>query len=331
MELEAKNKWNEVAADITRGYDTSKQSVIKGFRERMLRQLLEEGENRNRIQEHNRQYDFLVARGKMPPSRESNRALRIENGELNLSNKASVDDFMSRQLKELEEVEQVLKREAQGEILDKMKKMAEKKETINQQTYVALRPSWASIASQAAKSGYERIGEVEGKQAVANYLAEEAVPLYERQNPLNYQVAVVPEQPLLGRRGTLAQKLGLEERLSSSLFSSPQQKNSSMSLLQAMARRKLGMDKYDWDRDMVGVENRIARRRSSILLQAMVKRRLATGGYNDVQQLGGILRNMATTLPSFNLEPTMGENNYIMPGVGDAGDRYFGTVQQTNE
>jgi hypothetical protein len=297
LELEAKNKWNEVAAGIKGGYETSKQSVIKGFRERMLKQLVEQGEDRNTEIERKRQADFMVARGKMPADIRQRGGLRIENGQqkLDLSNKSSVDDFMSRQLQELNEVEQQLKKEAQGEILDKMKKMAEKRETINQQTYVALRPSWASIASQEAQSG--------------------AVPAYELQNPLNYQVAVIPQQPLLGRRGTLAQKLGLEERLSSSLFSSPQQKNSSMSLLQAMARRKLGMDKYDWDRDMVGVENRLAKRRASILLQAMVKRRLATGGYNDVQQLGGILRNMATTLPSFNLEPNMGENNYIMPNI----------------
>ena len=108
LELEAKNKWNEVAAGIKGGYETSKQSVIKGFRERMLKQLVEQGEDRNTEIERKRQADFMVARGKMPADIRQRGGLRIENGqqELDLSNKSSVDDFMRRQIQELNEVEQ---------------------------------------------------------------------------------------------------------------------------------------------------------------------------------------------------------------------------------
>ncbi len=48
------------------------------------------------------------------------------------------------------------------------------------------------------------------------------------------------------------------------------------------------------------------------------------------------LKRIQQEIPSLTivtqyLDEKLNENNYIMPGVGDAGDRYFGTVQQTNE
>ena len=66
-------------------------------------------------------------------------------------------------------------------------------------------------------------------------------------------------------------------------------------------RRRLAMNKYEWDKDMVGVGMRIGRRRAGSVMSAMVRRRLAMGGYADVNDLGARLRTMATTLPTLQL------------------------------
>ena len=59
-------------------------------------------------------------------------------------------------------------------------------------------------------------------------------------------------------------------------------------------KRRLAMNKYEWDKDMVGVRSRIGRRTAAGVIAASMKRGLAQRSMG----IAVVINRMATTLPT---------------------------------
>lgn len=179
-----------------------------------------------------------------------------------------------------------------AEIFTKMDRMKNKREGLQQTIVQPLRPDWSSIVKEAVQGGLDRLVEYPAKLAVAQYIAEEAVPVYEgikeelalNKSQLTSQLA---SQLTSGRRITLAEKLGLEERFLSSNFGSERLKKTATDVLQAVFKRENQQALYN-----LSVENML-----------YIKKRQEERGMRSTR-----LKNFIE-----NVEPELVENNNILP------------------